>query len=346
MKLNKILIPLLFVSMAFGELQRLPGLPLYLHDLILISLLLINRRRLRLFRPVLWFGLVAIISLIGAAFKMPLNQVLTGSLYLARFLAYSLLINLTVKPVYLIWFSSLIAGFGLIQYLLVPDTRWLLALNWDEHYYRLLSTLLDPNFTGIILVLGLILIYFYRPKARGLYGLHLAALWLTYSRSSYLALFSALAVLAVLKKKFKLILLAVAFAASLLLLPRPGGEGVKLERIMSVKQRLSNYRLGLEFWRQSPVFGLGFNTLRYFRDNQASHSASGLDSSLIFVLVTSGVVGLLVYLNLLRSLWQKSLVLKVTLVALLVHSLFVNSLLYSFSLIWLFSLARLDKKDF
>ena len=323
--------------MAGGELQRLPGLPLYLHDLILTGLLVANFRRLKFYRPMLWFSLAAVISLIGAAFRMPLNQILIGSLYLVRFMVYSLLINLSIKPVYLIWFSSLVAGFGLVQYLLVPDTRWLFTLNWDEHYYRLLSTLFDPNFTGIILVLGLVLVYFYRPKTWWLYALHLGALLLTYSRSSYLALFAAIVAVAVLTRKFKLILYILIFLFSLWFLPRPGGEGVKLERIMSVKQRLSNYQLGLEFWRKSPVVGLGFNTLRYFRDNQVSHSASGLDSSLIFVLATSGSVGLLAYLNLLRCLWQTSLVMKVTLAALLTHSLFVNSLFYSFILVWLWS---------
>ena len=337
MRLNKVLLPLLFLSMAFGELQRLPGTPVYAHDLIILALLGLNCRRLKFYRPVLWFGLAGLVSLVLAAFRMPLNQVLIGSLYLVRFLVYSLLLYLKIDWRYLLVFSSLIAGFGLLQYWLVPDTRWLLALNWDEHYYRLLSTLLDPNFTGIILVLGLVLIYWYRPKAWWLYGLHLTALLLTYSRSSYLALFAAIVAVAVFKKRFKIILYIFIFLLSLFFLPRPGGEGVKLERIMSVKQRLSNYQLGYEFWQRSPVFGVGFNTLRYFRDNQASHSASGLDSSLIFVLATSGIVGLLAYLNLLRSLWQKSLLVRVTLVALLVHSLFVNSLFYSFTLIWLWS---------
>ena len=134
--------------------------------------------------------------------------------------------------------------------------------------------------------------------------MHLGALLLTYSRSSYLALFAAIVAIAIFKKQFKLILVIVVFLLSLFLLPRPGGEGVKLERLVSAKQRLSNYQLGLEFWRQNPVFGLGFNTLKYYRDNPASHSASGLDSSLIFVLATTGMVGMLAYLNLLKSLWQ------------------------------------------
>jgi hypothetical protein len=336
--MTKILLPLLFFTMALGELQRLPGLPLYAHDLLIVGLLAINYRLLKIFRPVVWFGLAAAASLILAAFKLPGQQVFIGSWYLIRFLTYSLLAGIRVDPLYLIGFSSLVAAFGLIQYLLVPDTRFLFSLNWDEHYYRLISSLFDPNFTGIILVLGLILVYFYRPKAWGLYLLHLSALLLTYSRSSYLALMAAVLAIALLKRKLQLLLITVAvLLIALPVLPRPGGEGVKLERITSVRQRLSNYQLGLKFWRQSPVLGLGFNTLRYFRDNPASHSASGLDSSLIFVLATSGAAGLLAYGYLLLRLWQNSLVVKITLAALLVHSLFVNSLFYSFTLIWLWS---------
>ncbi len=338
MKLNRVLTALLVISMSLGELQRLPGLPLYLHDVILGALLLVNYRRVKIYKPVVWFALAGIISLVAAAFRMPLTQVLTGSLYLFRFVGYSLLISIGLAPGYLILFSSLLAVFGLVQYLFVPDTRWLFTLNWDEHYYRLLSTLFDPNFTGIILVLGLILIYFYRPKWWGLYVLHFAALLLTYSRSSYLAFLGAAAFLAIYKKHYKLIAGALLVISLIFLLPRPGGEGVKLERIMSIKQRLSNYQLGIGFWQKSPVFGVGFNTLKYFRDNQLSHSASGLDSSLIFVLATGGVIGFLAYLNLLRSLWQKDLVVKTTLAALLIHSLFVNSLFYSFVMIWLWAL--------
>lgn len=332
--MNKILFPLLFLSLSLGQLQRLG--PVYLHDLILILILLLNRPKLS--RSVIWFGLAGLVSLIFSAFRLPLPVVLSGSLYLWRFLAYSLILSLKIDRRYLLFFSSAVAALGLIQYLLVPDTRWLAAAGWDDHYYRLISTLLDPNFTGIILVLGLILTYFTYPRSWRLYLLHLSALLLTYSRSSYLALFAAIAAIAFIKRKFYYLLFILLFLSSLYFLPRPGGEGVKLERLTSAKQRLANYQLGLELWQQSPVFGLGFNTLRYFRDNPASRSAPGLDSSLIFVLATTGVVGLLAYLNLLRSLWQKSRLLRVSLVALLVHSLFVNSLFYPFVLIWLLAL--------
>lgn len=326
--MNKILFPLLFLSMAFGQLQRFG--PIYLHDLILAVILLVNRPKIS--RPVLYFALAAFVSLIFSGFK-------PGGEYLVRFLAYSLLLGLKVERRYLLFFSGAIAGLGWLQYLLLPDTRFLLALNWDDHYYRLISTLFDPNFTGIVLVLGLVLVYFSYPRSWWLYLLHLSALLLTYSRSSYLALLAVAVAIAWMQKKFKLLLLTVfILLIAVPFLPRPGGEGVKLERLFSIEQRLDSYREGISLWQKGPVFGLGFNTLRYYRGDPDSHAAAGLDSSLLFVLATTGAVGLLAYLNLLRFLWQKSLLLRVSLVALLAHSLFVNSLFYPFVMIWLFSL--------
>src|SRR3989344_442832 len=43
---------------------------------------------------------------------------------------------------------------GLFQYWLIPDMRFLAILGWDDHYFRLVSTQFDPNFTGLLLVLG------------------------------------------------------------------------------------------------------------------------------------------------------------------------------------------------
>ena len=121
-------------------------------------------------------------------------------------------------------------------------------------------------------------------------------------------------------------------------LPRPGGEGVKLERVFSLNQRFANYREGLQLIKLSPVFGLGFNTMRYYRNDFVSHAAAGLDSSLLFVLATTGIIGLLTYLNLLKSLWQTSLLVKLSLSAVLVHSLFQNSFFYPLIMIWLWSI--------
>src|SRR3989338_8385278 len=102
--MNNLLVLVLFGSMIFGEFQRLPGLPLYLHDLVLIGFLLVNLRRLKLFRPILWFALAAFVSLVMAAFKLPFNKILTAALYLLRFLAYSLLIDLKIDRRWLLIF--------------------------------------------------------------------------------------------------------------------------------------------------------------------------------------------------------------------------------------------------
>ncbi|MCX6816554.1 MAG: O-antigen ligase family protein [Candidatus Beckwithbacteria bacterium] len=341
MKLTKILIYLLFVCLAFGQLEKFSFAPLYLHDLIIVCILLLNHKALNFPKPVWFFLAACFLSLILAVFKLSFPTVLYSSLYLVRFASYAGLypviksIKLNLKP-WLLSFGLTVAGFGLLQYLFLPDTRFLASLNWDDHYFRVISTLADPAFVGAILVLTLILIAL-KFKSRWYLGLPvLVALFLTYSRSSYLSLLAAILGYAILKKKFKFLLLALVFLA-LPFLPRPGGEGVKLERLFSVTQRLENYQAGLRIIKSAPLFGLGFNTLRFYRQDFVSHAAAGLDNSFLFVAATSGLVGLLAYLNLLRFLWKKSLLVKISLVALIVHSFFQNTLFYPFVMIWLWS---------
>ncbi|MDZ7587429.1 MAG: O-antigen ligase family protein [Patescibacteria group bacterium] len=339
MNLNKILIYLLFFILPFGQLERFPGLPLYLHDLVIILLITLNIKFLNFSRPTLWFLASAGLSLILALFKLPFNQILFSSLYLFRWLAYACLLpiyqhlKLDLKPL-LKYLCLVLAVFGIFQYLLVPDTRFLAGLNWDDHYYRLISTVFDPNYLGLIFVLGLILFNLQLLPSLILF----TALLFTYSRSSYLALIIVGLYLAIIKKKFKIFIFALfAFIFALYFLPRPGGEGVKLERWFSVEQRLANYKESFQLIKLSPVFGLGFNTLRYYRNDFVSHAAAGLDSSLLFVFATTGIFGLIFYLNLVRNLWPTSALVKLSLMAILVHSLFQNSLFYPLIMIWLWS---------
>lgn len=343
MTLTKLLINLLFLILPFGQLERIPGSPVYLHDLVILLLIIINLKFLKFSRPIWLFVAACLLSLIINLFRFSFLEILFSSLYLIRWLAYACLLpifkhqRLNLKP-WLKYFCLALAVFGLLQYLFVPDTRFLASLNWDDHYYRLISTVFDPNFLGLIFVLGLILF-----KLQILPSLILfVALLLTYSRSSYLALISVGFYIALLKKKFKIFIFAfLVLIFTLYLLPRPGGEGVKLERWFSVEQRLANYREGVRLWRQAPVFGLGFNTLRYYRNDLTSHAAAGLDSSLLFILASAGVLGSLAYLNWLKSLWPVSLLVKLSLVAVLVHSLFQNSLFYPLIMIWLWSVVYL-----
>ena len=346
MTLTKILIYLLFFILPFGQLERLPNLPIYLHDLVILFLIILNFKFLKLPRPTVWFLLSAGLSLIMALFKLPFTQVLISALYLVRWLAYACLLPIyqylkfDLKPL-LKYLCLALAVLGILQYLFIPDTRFLASLNWDDHYYRLISTIFDPNFLGLIFVLGLILFNLQILPSLIL----LMALLFTYSRSSYLSLVVVILALAIIKNKFKYLFLILIFML-LPFLPRSGGEGVRLERVFSLNQRFANYREGLQLIKLSPVFGLGFNTMRYYRNDFASlaesrrvsHAAAGLDSSLLFVLATTGIIGLLTYLNLLKSLWQTSLLVKLSLSAVLVHSLFQNSFFYPLIMIWLWSI--------
>lgn len=350
-KITKALIISLFIVFPFGQLTKIPGLPptinLYLHDLI-ISLILIlwlfTKPKLdpKLLKPLKLFLLTCLVSLAVALPKFSPTQILISSLYLIRFTVYSSLIfilkdiKLPIKKL-LIFSSSILAVFGILQYSTLPDTRFLSSAQWDDHYYRVIATFGDPSYVGIVLVLGLILVFLTKVTP-WLYPVFLIPLFLTYSRSSYLALLTAILSYVVYKKRFKLLLVGLAFMLVLPFLPRPGGAGVKLERVFSIKQRLDNYQDSLVIIKANPVFGTGFNTLRFYQNKPVSHAGAGLDSSLLFVFATTGIIGFLTYLNLLKNIYNQSLLIKISLIALLVHSLFQNSLFYPWVLVWLFSL--------
>lgn len=178
-------------------------------------------------------------------------------------------------------------------------------------------------------------------------------LMFTYSRSSYLALIVASLVYSIISKRIIYILvLLTLFTASILVLPRPGGEGVKLERIFSIEQRIDNWKLGVQIWKDYPILGVGFNTLRYAKnlyandqsDLLSSHSGAGLDNSFLFVTATTGIIGLTAYLLLLYEVWNiGGLKLKLSLIAAIAHSLFLNSLFFPPVMIWLWILLGISQ---
>jgi len=138
----------------------------------------------------------------------------------------------------------------------------------------------------------------------------------------------------------------------------------------TVMARLSQYELTLGIIEKDPVFGVGFNTFRYaqedagyFRDDrgvsfEGGHAGAGSDSSLLFILVTTGVPGLLLYLamwgaflkdafrayitrsntTLVRAL---GLVIVVSQLALMAHTQFVNSMFYPWIMAWMWILLAL-----
>ena len=100
-------------------------------------------------------------------------------------------------------------------------------------------------------------------------------------------------------------------------------------------------------WQTSPVVGVGFNAYRYAKYQQGilneeglleSHSGAGADSSILFVLATTGVVGLMAYLNLGFNLWKYAagnILFKTSLLGIIAHSFFNNTLFYPWAMEWL-----------
>lgn len=319
------------------------------------------------------FFAVAFFSLIFSTIFFPLNSILNGSLYALRFLSYVIFSQViwmrfgrNEKKKKLIIGCLLIVGlfvavFGWIQYFIYPDLRALKDLGWDDHYYRLASTYLDPAFTGIILVLTEILVIIKTVNKRSLTNTLLnifliITIAFTYSRSSYIALLvSLLFVYFKYRKKF-LIYFGILFLLIIPFLPRPSGEGVNLTRTYSVNEKFKNYKESITLFSKSPIFGIGFNNVcagrqQFLNDeNVESHACSGLDNSIFFILVTTGIAGSVVFLFSIKNIISETqrdetgFALLVSLAAILIHGSFTNTFFYSFVLGWIAILIGATRK--
>lgn len=325
-----------------------------------------------LWAPILGFALVTIISLAMTVGVVPTYVIGGGLLYVLRWVLYAALYWVSASTLLPsgAWFACLmysgigIGVLGLMQYVWYPDLRNLYYLGWDPHYQRLFSSLLDPNFTGIILGVTALMLFaaaeirkYTVGKTIGLV-ITVGALILTYSRSSLLAFAIGLFVFGMLTKR-KVLALAVTaiIAASFVLLPHTG-EGRDLFRTVSSYARFGSLERAVILIREKPVFGHGFNVLRFVATERSwidetvipSLAGSGLDTSLLFVGATTGIVGMLVYLWLIARLFRLGITglknkkenVRVTaacyisvLTALLIHSLFINSLFYPWVLVWI-----------
>ncbi len=339
-------------------------------DLVVFpSIFLIKKRVLRI--PEVKTALtILIFSLIFSFSLFPVEQLFTGALYLIRLISYIffyfILKDLLHKqilyrelvPKFLISIAMITALLGWVQYLLLPDLRAFYEFGWDDHLYRLVGSFLDPAFTGIVVVLASLLSLGLYLKEKGklwfiITVFFLLTLSFTYSRASYLALIIGGTYMLIIVREFKKIVLGlVLFAIIILLLPRPSSEGAHLERTASANSRLVSYQEMFQVAKLSPLFGVGVNNIcqakiTYLKLNTpTSHSCSGSDSSILLVLSTTGVIGLITlstillrkFTNINKSHWS-SLILTSTVIAVLVHSQFNNSLVYPWVMGWVSVLA-------
>lgn len=375
--LFRILIAVFFAVLSLGQLQRFQltsHVAVYLHEMILSGLIV-------LFLPEL---LTAYRKLLGYASQHPLTLVfalflgiqtlfiqllhpdIVPVLYLVRLGLYTqlgVLVHLAIenrmmkKTQLLHLFLGmivLIGVFGVVQYVFYPDTRWLLLLGWDDHYYRLISTLFDPGFTGLILAIGVVVYTLTQKNFKwwlfGLFiGLGMVSVLLTYSRATYVALILVSVFNLWVSKYKKQFLIILCFFAIIPLLPRPASEGVKLERTASIFSRINSNQAALQSLSLTEViWGKGLYTAIPASLNNLPNHATAPDNSFVYVFVSLGVLGSVL---LLLAMWQLRFTflsepIRSVMLLVGIHSLFNNSVFYAWTLIALATLLGMNRLRF
>lgn len=379
-RLQEKIVFLFFIIFPFGQLLRLDlnvlgrNVPLLAID-VLVGLAALFVLLTKLKYPTVWKYVVSFFAVITFSYLLSLitfknNLVYTDGLYLLRLFSYFLFLvfvanyattkkikNKLLKSLIGVSFFSSI--FGWIQYFFWPDFRPFVVYGWDDHLYRMVGTFLDPGFTSIVFVFGALasIIVFLKNKKNVyflLFSFLTISLAFTYARAGYLALVFGLFMLTAIKRRVKgFVIFLVLFGGLIIFLPRQAGEGTNLERTASVNARFVNYSQTIQIINKNALFGVGYNNLclakeKYLKNaNIYSHSCYGVDSSLLLILATSGILGFVMFIHLVLKIIKdsKNGVYRTILIssgaALFIHSLFVNSLFYPFVLAWMMVLAGL-----
>lgn len=380
---NFIITNLIILALVSGQIVKIPLFTyggMILLDLVVLILDIYGSFALRLkFKKIpTWikwaagFITISITSLILTPLNLTLQEYFTSFSYIIRFFLYiffgfliinGFLKNLSLTARHVLFFSGVILVLiGIPQLILFPDLSFLISWGWDPHYFRIVSTFLDPNFLGAYLTLTLIILYQNSAIAKKWYIIFFTLLFLalmtTFSRGAYTGFGAGFLVLSLLKKSLKLflltILLSILLLSSYIFYQKEVAQVRNIDRTKSAESRLNSWQQGLTIFGKHPSLGVGFNAYRYalkeykMGNNQflESHGASSNDSSLLYILATTGIVGLLCYLAFLGSLfwtgykkyllgnsWGISLV--TGLIALFTQSFFSNTLFYPPLLLWL-----------
>lgn len=312
------------------------------------------------------FLLIGIISIFISPLSLDLNEQLISLSYALRFISYLflgyLIFNLedtqkNIKITKLFLYSGLIiAVIGLVQFLFLPNLMFLSNEGWDPHYFRTVSSLLDPNFAGSLFALTLLLIFTHLKNKKLVFSFIIVfiALLTTFSRGAYLMFLIIFLTYSTITKSLKNILLTLILALTLYLgflsytkfvaIPR------NIDRTQSAQFRVSSWNMGWQVFQKSPIIGVGFNSYRFAlsKFNIApdqfiqSRGGSSNDSSLLHALATTGILGFIFYILFLTNLFLKSLnnkkdniIIFCTLLGLVIQSFFANSLFYPHFLLWI-----------
>lgn len=380
--------------LVIANLGRLPVLaagakdaPILFNDLLVLAVLAagalaaLRGRRLLVDTPAgfaLAFAAVGALSTALAIPRFGLSgfQFVFSIAYLLRWLAYFgiylVAINfLRRSDVPAVWrtVESMVivfAGFGIIQSLFLPNFAQIiypdseLYRDWDPQGRRLVSTFLDPNFAGalllIVILVALARMTFGAEVTRWKVLFWLAALALTVSRGSLLAFVVGAGVILLARGLSRRVLRFAGLSLLLLIpvLPLVFDYAVSYNKFSidgSALARVVSWIRAIEIFMDHPLIGVGFNTYGFVQEaygyGEIARASFGLDGGLLFIAVLTGTVGLALYSGILisillrcRRVWRdvvrspedRGLCLgaAAVTVALVVQSIFLNTLLFPF----------------
>jgi len=348
----------IFISLLAGQFVRIEVInalaTLYVHEGLIVVYLGISFMRYGIIpiknvlksKGVLAFLCVVVFSYMLSFGEFTIQQNGLASIYLLRAILYFLFgiyINTRIKKKeYLIThiynllysFSILLLIFTAIQYVFYPNFWVLKPFGWDPHLYRASSAYFDIYVAAAIY--GTLAFFWFIKKNYLLSVLYIGALALSFSRSAYLAFIISLIYFFITQKKWKLLIVGLTlFSILIFLVPKPFGEGVNLFRTSSINSRIQDYKLGLKIWQEKPLFGFGYNRIRFAKEklyliemDDRSHSLASFHSSLLMILVTTGSVGFSIFAFLTYQFLKSYPHLRVYGIYILIMSLFDNVLLH------------------
>lgn len=362
---------LVLFFLPLGQLSQLPikelipffDLPslsvrIYIHDIFISFFILFTviHKRDALADALTWLrqqkiflGLVLLIG-ISASYAALITESPIPLLYIIRILTYLSFLGLIqiqfsnqkLMHALVVVSLSFYAWLGMLQFILLPDVRFLAALGWDDHYYRMTGTLFDPNFTGSLLIMlfwGVVVLR--NTMHKWPWSVMLTTLILlisvTYSRASYLAFFVSGACFLFLTKirisKRLLVGVLSLLLVSWAIIPKPGGEGVNLLRTVSITARIEHSILPLQHLSFSEwLIGAGLFT------HPSSQQVWVPDNIIVLIISGSGLVGLGLVAALGWQYWKQlrqQPALAAIWIGALTHSQFNNTLLEPFHVLYL-----------
>lgn len=310
------------------------------------------------------FFMWAFSVLVAHEYALGVHSFFIASLYLIRLCALSLLfpllclfVSAKAAQIAFLWMYGALLALGYAQLAVLPSLVGNIN-GWDPHIHRMVGTWFDPNFFGACIAMGILPVLYWSRGNIILLAASLGALALTGSRSSWIAVIAAICLTAfvfLLQGSITVYWKKGVYLGLLLgCLSCIGIGSLFFDRISTffvhdptVALRATAYA---DTWHRlvepNIVFGVGYNAYQFSAKEAgliqdfSIHSRAGSDNSVVTLLVTTGIIGtLLFFIPFLCGLYwhgrqwllykkSNSLVFIWSMIVLVTHAQFENSLLY------------------